>query len=150
LARQLFEDFGGSRQTVTSLSDGYVCGNSPQRERVSASVRDGRESFAAHTDDELFETEITHCVCRGSLGLGLDGEGEVSAASTSHNDNCHHFERFFALSSLSLGLLSCSPWIVLVPFVLSHGGLQLYSYQAAISVPYRPDVPSLLSHSRAD
>lgn len=29
LARQLFEDFGGSRQTVTRLSDGYVCGNSP-------------------------------------------------------------------------------------------------------------------------
>lgn len=29
LARQLFEDFGGSRQTVTRLSNGYVCGNSP-------------------------------------------------------------------------------------------------------------------------
>ena len=27
LARQLFEDFGGSRQTVTRLSDRYVCGN---------------------------------------------------------------------------------------------------------------------------
>jgi hypothetical protein len=29
LTGQLFEDFGGSRQTVTRLSNGYVCGNSP-------------------------------------------------------------------------------------------------------------------------
>lgn len=27
LACQLFENFGGSRQTVTRLADGYVCGN---------------------------------------------------------------------------------------------------------------------------
>jgi hypothetical protein len=30
--------------------------------------------MAAHTDDNLFETEITDCVCRSCLGLGLEGE----------------------------------------------------------------------------
>ncbi len=74
LARQLFEDFGGSRQTVARLSDGYVCIKKTQQ-KWPASGRGGRERVAARTDDELFKTEITHCVCRCCLGLGLEREG---------------------------------------------------------------------------
>ena len=39
LARQLFEDFGGSRQTVARLSDGYVCVK--QKTTEMAGVRAG-------------------------------------------------------------------------------------------------------------
>jgi hypothetical protein len=40
LARELFEDFGCSRQTITRLSDRYVCGKGEQRRRIC--VRTGR------------------------------------------------------------------------------------------------------------
>jgi hypothetical protein len=108
-------------------------------------VGDGRESLAGRTDDELFEAEITHCVCRGSLGLGLNGEGEVSATSTSQNDICHHFERCFAPSSLSL---VSSPLIVLDPS--ARRWLAAVQLQAGNLRNSRSDVPSLVRHLRAD
>jgi hypothetical protein len=53
--------------------------------------------------------------------------GEVSAASTSHNNISHRFGRLFPPSSLSLEPLSCSSCLFSVPFgtVLAHRGLQL-------------------------
>ena len=54
--------------------------------------------MAAHTDDELFDAEITHNICRSSLCLGL--KRRVSAfKSMSHKDFGHHFERWFGSSS---------------------------------------------------
>lgn len=70
LACELFEDFGCSRQTITRLSDRYVCGMGEQRVRIR--VRKGwRVKLTEHTDDELFDTEITHCICRSCLCLSL-------------------------------------------------------------------------------
>ena len=57
-----------------------------RKERAYLRQCGGGENLAARTDDELFEAEITHCVCRGSLGLGLGSEGEVSVASTSQSE----------------------------------------------------------------
>lgn len=65
LTGELFEDFGGSGETITGFTDGDVC-TDDSGVRVWIGERGG-EVGRGRTDDQLLDTEFPHGVLRGGL-----------------------------------------------------------------------------------